>query len=364
MRPRVILKTHSGVRRPGIFSVLVARCTSATQPVDPGNLIKNLAAEFKHVSRDSLKGARLGEHGAAFHVVWMARPEQLGFLSSNLFWSWKGHVIRILNDCDADTEISTFLELSPAEQVIYLKYYLEGDGAILMSLARELLARGGLTEDALVQTDLLERSLQGIWNEYLDLTTNITERVRLREKLKRQRYDTTTRRHKTYPHLIPLEDMGLVVRDKVHGRDVFTPAICNSRTPLQTIVEAFPTIKDLETSIEQSKHFSILAEVMFPDHRRFSQREDLAVLVRTAIESYRAMRMGGAVIHPIDAITDICYAQMLLRQQVLVTRSDIDSVLIQLQAQHPKEVRFHVDRLGRPAYIVVDNGLVENLLSA
>ena len=364
LKPRVILKTHSGVRRPGIFSVLVVRCTSASHPADQGNLVQRLAAEFRHVSRDSLKGAAFGERGAAFHAVWMAKPEQLGFLTSNLFWSWKGHVIRILTSRDADAETSAFLNLNSAEQVIYLKYYLEGDGAILISLARELVSRGGLTEDDLVQTDLLEKSLLKIWQEYLDLSTNITERVRLRQKLRRRRYDTSTRRHKTYPHLIPFEDMGLLVREKVDKKDVFTPTAYDGKTPLKTMVEAFPTIKALEDSIDRSEHCSILAEMIFPGHRRFSQSRDLAMLMRATIESYRVLSSNGIAIHPIDAITDICYAQMLFRQQVFVTRQDIDGVLAELQTQHPKEVRFHVDRLGRPAYIVVDDGLVQDLVSA
>ena len=364
MRPRVILKTHSGVRRPGIFSVLVARCTSATHPVDQGNLTKRLAAEFEHVSRDSLKGATFGERGAAFHAIWMAKPEQLGFLTSNLFWSWKGYVIRSLAPCDSDVETSAFLDLSPAEKIVYLKYYLEGDGAILISLARELVSREVLTEDDLVQTDLLERCLQGIWQEYLDLSTNISDRVRLRHKLLRQKYDKSTRRHKTYPHLIPLEDMGLVTRERVNGRDVFCPATSDGMTPLQIMVEAFQTIRELEDSIDRSEHCSILSCMLFPSQRRFSQQQDLAILMRTVMEIYRVLRSNGIAIHPIDAITDICYAQMLYRQQILVTRRDIDGALADLQTRHPKEVRFHVDRLGRPAYIVVDDGLVDSFLSA
>ena len=47
MKPRVILKTHTGVRRPGIFSVLVARCTSATQTAYEEDVIKRLAAELR-----------------------------------------------------------------------------------------------------------------------------------------------------------------------------------------------------------------------------------------------------------------------------------------------------------------------------
>jgi len=326
-------------------------------------VIKRLAAEFQHVPRDELKGAKLGERGAAFHAVWMAKPQQLGFLTSNLFWSWKGHVVRILTSSDENADARAYLELGPAEQAIYLKYYLEGDGAILISLARELLFRGSLTEADLVQTDLLEQALRGIWEEYLDLSTNITERVELRHKLQRQRYDTSTRRHKTYPHLIPLEDMGLVVRSQLDDRDIFEPTVCDGRKPLRTLVEGFPTIRELESSIDRGEHCAILAEVMFPGYRRFSQQEDLAALRQTTFENYRNLRSSGVAIYSIDAITDASYAQMISKQGVLVTRRDIDGVLTDLQAQYPQEVRFHVDRLGLPAYIVIADELVEQILS-
>ena len=363
LRPRVILKTHSGVRAPGIFSVLIGRCTSATRPMEQANLVKKLAAEFKHVPRETLKGATLGERGASFHAVWMAKPEQLGFLTSNLFWSWKGHVISMLTSRGPDADASSFLDLNLAEQLIYLKYYLEGDGAILIALARELVSRGGLTEDDLVRSDLLEQSLRSIWTAYSDLSTSITERVRLRERLRRQRYDPTTRRHKTYPHLLPLEDIGLLVRVRTNGRDEFAPSVYDGRTPLQTIVDAFPTIGEMENSLDGNQHSSILADAIVPEHRPFSHQSDFDYLIQTTVECYQAISQTGAMICPIDAISDVCFARMLSQQQVFVTRRNVDDGLAELESQFPKEVRFHVDRSGMPTYIALDERLVGNLLA-
>lgn len=363
MRPRVILKTHSGVRRPGIFSVLVARCTSATRPTYQQNVTKRLAAEFQDVPREELKGAKLG-NSAAFHALWMARPQQLGFLTPTLSWSWKGHVVRMLTSSDSDADAGAYLDLSQAEQVIYLKYYLEGDGAIIVALAREMLARGSLTEEQLAHSDLIEQLFRGIWEEYLNLTTNITERVGLRQKLKRERYDPGTRRHKTYPHLVPLEDMGLVVRSEHDNQDVFSPVVWNDRTSLQVLVEIFPTIRSLEAAIEHDEHYSILAEIMFRGHRKYSRQIDLDIFKVTVLHNYRKLRGSGAPVFAIDAIADASYAQMLANQGVLVTRSHIIDLFGDLQTQYPKEVRFHVDRRGLPAYVVIEDELVEQLLSA
>ena len=364
MKPRVILKTHSGVRRPGAFSVLVAKCTSPTHPGNQAEIAKKLAAEFQHVPSEDLGGAKLGERGAAFHFVWMAKPGQLGFLASNLFWSWKGHVIHTLSSSHEFGNPRDYLRLSPAEQLIFLKYYLEGDGAILVSLAQELISRGQLTERDLVQTDLVEQMFHGIWSQYLESTTNISERVGLRLKLGRQRYDTTTRRHKTYPHLVPLEDMGLLVRDKTEGQDVFSPVFMNGQAPLQTLLERFPTIWELESSIEHGELCAVIADAMHSEYCRFSLREDSVAVMRMVAESYHNLSTNGMVLHTKDAIADLCYAKMLSEDGILVTRSDIDDTLAALQTEYPTEVRFHVDRLGRPAYIVMANELVNELRSA
>lgn len=363
MKPRLILKTHSGVRRPGIFSVLVARCSSPTQPTDEETITRRLAAAFQNLSRDELKGATLGERGAAFHAVWMARPQQLGLLTSNLFWAWRGHVVRILTPCDAEADARAYLPLSRPEQIIYLKYYLEGDGAILIALARELIARGSLSEKELVHSDLLERVLKAIWDQYLNLSTNITERVELRHRIQRENYDPTTRRHKTYPHLVPLEDMGLLARHEADDGDTFTAVVNDNRTPLQSLVEGFPTISDLETAITQGDHTTVIAEVMCKRYRQFSDQDDRHILMRTSLENYRKLRASGAPIYPLDAITDATYAQMLADRAVLVNRRHIDKLFRDLQAKHPQQVRFHVDRFGLPAYVIVADDLVARILS-
>ena len=364
MRPRVILKTHSGVRRPGIFSVLVAKCTSPTRPGNQADITKRLAAEFQHVPNEDLGGAKLGERGAAFHVVWMAKPQQLGFLASNLFWSWKGHVIRALSSADELGDPRDFLQLNPAERLIFLKYYLEGDGAFLVSLAQELVSRGQLTEHHLVQTDFVEQRLLEIWSQYLEATTKISERVGLRRKLQREKYDTTTRRHKTYPHLVPLVDIGLVVRDEVEGQDVFSPVTLNGQTPLQKLVEGFPTIWDLESSIEQGEHCITIADAIYSGYRRPSGPEDFAAVTRTIAESYRILSINGVVLHPTDAIADLCYARMLSEDGLLVAKRNIDDNLSALQVEYPNEVRFHVDRLGRPAYVIIADELIDELRAA
>lgn len=236
----------------------------------------------------------------------------------------EGHVVHVLTTCDADADARAFPELNPVKQVICLKYYLEGDGAMLIELARELLSRGSLTQEDLVHSDLLEQVLRRICEEYLDLSTNITKRVGLRQRLQRQRYDTSTRRHKTYPHLVPLEDMGLVVRSKLDNYDIFAPVVCDGRTPLQALTERFPTIRDLESAVDRGEHRAILAEVMSAGYRQFSQQEDLTVLTRTIFENCRRLRDSGAAIYAIDSTADASYAQMLANQNVLVTRQDID----------------------------------------
>lgn len=271
-------------------------------------------------------------------------------------------MIRVLTKCDKNTDVRECLDLSPAEQLIYLKDYLEGDGAILIGLARELLERGQLADDDLIQTDLLERLLHTIWEDYLDLSANLTERVKLRLKLKPQTYPPSTRRHKIYPHLIPLEDFGLVERKMVDNTDVFVPAIRHGEVPLNHLVEQLGSVKALEESIAEGELPQILAEVMFPRCRQFSKEDDTGILTRCALETYRMVGASGVPICPLDAITDASYALMLERNNILVTRQHTQELLTELELGHPQDVRFHVDRFGLPAYVVISDDLLNNIL--
>ena len=362
MRPRVILKTHSGVRRPGVFSILVARCTSPTQSAYQEDVVKKLAAELKGVPGEYLKGASFGERGAAFHAVWMARPEQLGILASNMFWSSKGHAIRALARCDKSLDVRQCLDLDSAARLIYLKYYMEGDGAILLSLARELVSRGRLSDYELTQTDLVDRLLMAIWEEYLDLTSDVTERVRMRMQMERFAYPPSTRRHKTYPHLFPLEDFGLIEHKQVDDENVFFPAVREGRILMKDLLGPLANVKELEKSIAEGTLAQHLANVMFPGHLRYSYEKDNNALKKTAIEAYRTVVSSGAPICAIDTVIDISYAWMLTYHNVLATRQELRDLLIELESQNRPDIGFQVDRFGLAAYVIIADSLVNKIL--
>ena len=163
---------------------------------------------------------------------------------------------------------------------------------------------------------------------------------------------------------MPLVDIGLVVRDEVEGQDVFSPVTLNGQTPLQKLVEGFPTIWDLESSIEQGEHCITVADAIYSGYRRPSGPEDFAAVTRTIAESYRILSINGVVLHPTDAIADLCYARMLSEDGLLVAKRNIDDNLSALQVEYPNEVRFHVDRLGRPAYVIIADELIDELRAA
>jgi len=162
---------------------------------------------------------------AAKSVVQMA--VKLGLLNENFFWSWKGHVINIL--CEKEKiQSGSFLELDFAEKIAYLKYYLEADGAMLLTLGEQILENPpGITTKDLFEKPFVDAALRKIFRSYHELTGDLGSRTELRQKLVRleaRPLKPYTRRHKILPRLIPLEDLGFLVREMTSEGETFLPA--------------------------------------------------------------------------------------------------------------------------------------------
>lgn len=362
MKPRVILKTHSAVRRPGIFSVLVSKCTSPTRTSHQETIVKRLADKFRDVDPENLAGARFGKRGAAFHAVWMARPNQLGLLTPNLFWSWKGQVIHHVGCRESTNNVEAMLDLGPEELLILLKYYLEGDGAIILAIARRLLEKGVLFEHDLTHTHLIDELLSRIWQEYLYLTSNIRDRTQLRNQMQRTSYDPTTRGHKIFPHLMPLIDFRLIIEDFEPSGRSFRATELDGKKPLQSLVEDIANPADLEEVIQSGNLPNVIAKAYYSEEIKTLKSESLRDYETTVLRIYKKFSESGLTICPLNSISDAAFAIVLQRDKVVLTRQSIDEILRKVQERNPREVAFHVNKQGFPEYVVISDALISREL--
>ena len=144
MEPRLIIKTHSEVSKPGLFSILISKCSYADKSSYPEVVSKRLYELYEE------NGQPFNKLAAKFVVI---MAQRFGFLRKNMIWDWRGYVIhgalQYLNKAENEN-INLFLELTKLEKIIYLKYYLETDGAVILQLAKRIKEYNEINRDAFV----------------------------------------------------------------------------------------------------------------------------------------------------------------------------------------------------------------------
>src|SRR5207253_358174 len=81
-------------------------------------------------------------------------------------------------------------------------------------------------------------------------------------------------------------------------------------------------------------------------------------LLEDIFEAYRRVSATGVSVCPLRTLIEGAQIEGILRGEVVPSYESCVDVLKRLQRAHPREVHFHVDRLGRPAYLKLEEKLV------
>jgi len=350
MQPRFIIRTHREVSRPGIFTALIRRCTSANRSLPQSAVADRLAKLFKGSKKFKLSGGA-GKNGGADFAVEMA--QKFGFLTSNCFWDWKGQVINTLARQEPVIP-DDYLVLTPYEQLMYLRYYLEAEGAVILEFAKILLKLDNLSKADLLNSSYVEEIFLRIWQGYLSLTQELTGRLKLKNQisgLKHKAYDPDTRRHKFIPILIPLRDFRLVDETEVNGDVVYSPAHVASDVPLQTLVEELRDFELMEARFKGFDYYAIIAKC-------FNFAQSGQMLTGDCLRNYIAgaydnVKQEGTGLASIDAIVDVVCVKLLCDYGQVATHREIVDFLEARRLENPYSIHFYLDRRGERAYVVI-----------
>ena len=368
---------HYAGSRPGLFSALVKSCTHPTSSAYLDSVAEKLLQQFKGVPLVTLAqpgkaAGRLNSQlqgsviklnpAAAKSVVQMA--VKLGLLNENFFWSWKGHAINII--CEKEKiQSESFLELDFAERIAYLKYYLEADGAMLLTLGEQILENpAGISTKDLFEKPFVDGAFPKIVRSYLELTGDLGRRTELRHKLGKyeaQSYDSYTRRHKILPRLIPLEDLGLLVREMTSEGETFLPLKRGAKIPLKILVGDLRNIETMEQRFARGEYFAIIANTLCDNVKVLSLDEHETLLSKEVAYVYVKLQDTGAAVYSLDAIGDVACTRLLANCAILASPEQVVELLQRLQKDRPYDVRFHVDRQGRPAYLILSENLLKEM---
>jgi hypothetical protein len=355
MQVRLLLKTHYQIGKPGIFSVLLTKCTSPSQSTYPEVISDRLAKiDFETIA--------VNKESAKFAVV---MAQAFGFLTKNMFWDNKGRAIAILLDDTPRSVPPDYLRLTLTEKILYLKYYLEADGAVILEICKGLKEKGRMSRQVLLSTDFIDHVFVDIWETYRQLTTDLREKVQLKEsvrKLKLQPYTKKTRLHKTLAHIDPLVDLGLIERLEEKNEISFRPKTHNSFTPIDVLVDALKTVENMETYFSKSRYFSLISKLYNIKAAEYDPKDHAEILKKMIFSTYQKARTEPSKMASIAVMSDVIGAKLLADKAVIIDRPQFEAELDSLRAELKRGVYFHVDMQGRKAFVVFDDKLFEGVV--
>lgn len=351
MRPRILLRTHYQADEPRIIIATVTECTTPTET----RTEDTVAAALVRWAREH--GQTISVPGAVYAV---GNARALDLLNKSNRWTATGLAFGYLRHSGRGPAEVASAKLSTPEQKLYLKQYLLEAGALLIKFGWWLLDHGSTNDEELRKKSIVEELLVEALNDYLTLMTEIRDRAlvrRERDRLMRSEYAASTKRHKRYPLLTTMERLRLL--DVERAGDVRVAISADRNGCLKALLRAVPDIAALERLGRDEAVRERLAEAI-----SVAPRDDPPQALRPEAlisGAYRYALDQGLQACPLSFLDDLLYAVFAASRDAPATVMSADAILDSLHRRLPGEVRFHVDRRGRRAFVLLSNQVLEGL---
>ncbi len=335
---RLVKRTHYQVLEPAYLSRLVCGCTSPTS----SNFRDNVAKKFLETTKDI-------NIAASKYVVDLARSLQL--VNSNLVWTELGHLLNVVT---SGKVLGTTLELSAPEKILYLRLFLEFDGAALIFLARKLEAQRQLPDSGETWADVAQELFLTIYEQYLDFVTDPQLRTRVRQLAEKRRHTPfkgSSGRHQSLVHIHTLYRTGMVDASRSGSGRIYLVKQLDEGNRLATseLLSAIPDVKALEQIILSRNLYEVVGRVLGIQRKsRLMSDTEFMDQVRTV---YTQVMDTGVNLCSLQTISEALQIQSLIKGTELESHTTILSRLRAMQNKMPSQIRFHVDQYGHPAYL-------------
>jgi hypothetical protein len=310
-----------------------------------------VAARLKGWAREN--GFVISTPGAVYAV---GNARELGLLGSTNRWTASGLALTFLSRVLLKETVSPIL--SSTEERLYLKAYLMGAGALQVKFASWLLEQGSVTDEQLRRGSVLEKLIIAALEEYLTFATDLRDRTAIRqerERLSRIEYSAVTKRHKRYPVLTTMLRLRLIElsteSDDVH---VIKP---DSTGRLAALAHGLPNIEILERLIRENRLQQVL-DVEMREYTRTDLPSDLRPLT-VVLQAYDFAIKSGLQACGISFLDDVLAA--IVPSSPERQSPTVEQLLDRGHRALPGEIRFHVDRRGKRAFVLLSKKAVDYL---
>ena len=353
MQPRVLFRTHYQVDEPAFAKAVVVQCTSPiTSSYDD-----TVAAKLSRYIQARQKNFNVAAAGYAVDLA-----HGLSLLNSNNVWDENGHLVNLVAR-DGDGPWENDLSLTLAEKLLYFRLFLEADGAALGYLSRRFLVEGQLPCQESDWNTLAKEMFTSTYSEYLTLTAPTADRVRLRsqrDRIDARGYKGKTGSHKLFLHLQTLHRLDLI--ERVSGSNERKYRLTSEwQSRLNRFVDELPDAQTLETAIREHRHIEIAARVFGLNTRNATLGSRQAL--RELLPAYVQVMKTGVAICPLAPIIEATQISLLCKSSQLVGYRDFLDTLAHEQARHVRDIRFHQNRLGQPAFLRISEKLIQDMLA-
>lgn len=299
---RLLGRTHYQVLEPAVLRLLVQGCTS---PV---------SSSFRDQVARKLSGSQCGLNlGAAGYAVDLGKA--LGLLRANLVWTSLGHLLNIVA---GNPTADSWQELSEAERIVFLRLFLEFDGASLIFFAKKIERQSKVPDKGESWTEIAQDLFESTYEEYLKFITGPEPRIRLRQLLegrRRRPFQGKSGTHQSLLHIHALHRLHLVEQIEQGTTRVYKGKfqVDGMQRPTRRLIGAIPDLMTLERIVDAGTCYEVSGEVLgYAGSAQEMCEADFMDKVRSV---YGDVMATGVAICPIQTVAEAIQVQSLVEHR-------------------------------------------------
>jgi len=201
--------------------------------------------------------------------------------------------------------------------------------------------------------DIANEMMEFAYRSYLEVATDIRDRAEIRQllaKRSREPYKGKSGSHQCFVHLKTMARVGLL---QSSGREYcIQRSTLGSGEAMGRLLNAVPDVSALENIVSKREWPQIAAAVFNPEVLVREGWTDKDLLVQ-AYNLYERVMATGVPLCSLNTLIETIQIKQIATGAAPISYDKCMSIFRHAQAESPRRIKFHVDRIGRPAFIVL-----------